>query len=156
MCMPTATTGRSVPLAACSRGHAVARVAVGQERTLDFAFVVAFNLRIQFFESARCNLQNDGQDRPPNSLAQMKTPFDVQSERGSIWHRWDPHIHTPGTALNDQYAGSDPWAAFLDAIEAFLNAVNMNPALPASWGMLQSLYRMTGQAENAETAPTLR
>jgi hypothetical protein len=26
--------------------------------------------------------------------------------------------HTPGTALNDQYAGPDPWAAFLDAIEA--------------------------------------
>ncbi len=44
--------------------------------------------------------------------------FDVQSKRGSIWHRWDPHIHTPGTALNDQYAGLDPWAAFLDAIEA--------------------------------------
>ena len=44
--------------------------------------------------------------------------FDVKSKRGSIWHRWDPHIHTPGTALNDQYAGPDPWAAFLDAIEA--------------------------------------
>ncbi len=35
-----------------------------------------------------------------------------------MWHRWDPHIHTPGTALNDQYGGADPWAAFLDAIEA--------------------------------------
>lgn len=38
------------------------------------------------------------------------------------------------------------------AIEAFLNAVNINPALPASWGMLQSLYKMAGQAENARTA----
>jgi tetratricopeptide (TPR) repeat protein len=38
------------------------------------------------------------------------------------------------------------------AVDAFLNAVNINPALPASWGMLQSLYRMTGQAANAETA----
>jgi energy-coupling factor transporter ATP-binding protein EcfA2 len=47
----------------------------------------------------------------------MKAEFDVQSEKGSLWHRWDPHIHTPGTALNDQYAGPDPWAAFLDAIE---------------------------------------
>ena len=47
----------------------------------------------------------------------MADMFDVQSKRGSIWHRWDPHIHTPGTALNDQYAGLDPWAAFLDAIE---------------------------------------
>ncbi|HME37872.1 MAG TPA: sulfotransferase [Steroidobacteraceae bacterium] len=38
------------------------------------------------------------------------------------------------------------------AIEAFLSAVNINPALPASWRMLESLYRMTGQAENAAMA----
>ena len=38
------------------------------------------------------------------------------------------------------------------AIEAFLNAVNLNPALPASWRTLQTLFRMTGQTENAEMA----
>jgi tetratricopeptide (TPR) repeat protein len=38
------------------------------------------------------------------------------------------------------------------AIEAFLRAVHLNPALPASWSMLEGLYRMTGQAENAATA----
>jgi tetratricopeptide (TPR) repeat protein len=38
------------------------------------------------------------------------------------------------------------------AIDAFLRAVNINPALPASWRTLQSLYRMTGQAESAEMA----
>ncbi len=38
------------------------------------------------------------------------------------------------------------------AIAAFLNAVNINPALPASWRTLHSLYHMTGQAENAEMA----
>jgi len=38
------------------------------------------------------------------------------------------------------------------AIDAFLNAVHINPALPASWRMLQSLYQMTGQAENAAMA----
>ena len=37
--------------------------------------------------------------------------------RGSIWHRWDPHIHTPGTVLNDQFKGTAPWEAFLEAIE---------------------------------------
>lgn len=26
----------------------------------------------------------------------MADMFDVQGKRGSIWHRWDPHIHTPG------------------------------------------------------------
>ena len=38
------------------------------------------------------------------------------------------------------------------AIEAYLRAVNINPALPASWKALQTLFRMTGQAANAELA----
>jgi tetratricopeptide (TPR) repeat protein len=38
------------------------------------------------------------------------------------------------------------------AIQAFITAVNINPALPASWRTLQTLYQMTGQAENAEMA----
>jgi tetratricopeptide (TPR) repeat protein len=38
------------------------------------------------------------------------------------------------------------------AIDAFLRGVNLNPALPASWSMLQSLYRMTGDEKNAATA----
>lgn len=38
------------------------------------------------------------------------------------------------------------------AIAAFLHAVNLNPALPASWQTLQTLFRMTGDAGNAQTA----
>jgi tetratricopeptide (TPR) repeat protein len=38
------------------------------------------------------------------------------------------------------------------AIEAFLKAVNLNHALPGAWGMLEGLYRMTGQADNAAMA----
>jgi len=38
------------------------------------------------------------------------------------------------------------------AIEAFLKAVHINPALPASWSMLEGLYRMRGDAANACTA----
>jgi hypothetical protein len=34
---------------------------------------------------------------------------------GSSWHRWDPHIHTPGTLFADEYAGN--WDGFLAAIE---------------------------------------
>lgn len=37
--------------------------------------------------------------------------------RGSEWHRWEPHIHAPGTILNDQFGGSDPWDAYLTIIE---------------------------------------
>jgi tetratricopeptide (TPR) repeat protein len=38
------------------------------------------------------------------------------------------------------------------AIEAFLRAVNINPALPASWKALQVLFKMTGQNAEAATA----
>src|SRR3984885_7909922 len=38
------------------------------------------------------------------------------------------------------------------AIQAFLRAVAINPALPASWSMLEGLYRMSGDGENAGTA----
>jgi tetratricopeptide (TPR) repeat protein len=39
-----------------------------------------------------------------------------------------------------------------EAIAAFLIGVNLNPALPKSWSMLEGLYRMTGQSENAGMA----
>jgi tetratricopeptide (TPR) repeat protein len=38
------------------------------------------------------------------------------------------------------------------AIHAFLRAVTINPALPSSWGMLEGLYRMCGDADNAGRA----
>jgi tetratricopeptide (TPR) repeat protein len=38
------------------------------------------------------------------------------------------------------------------AIEAFLRAVNINPALPASWTMLEGLYRLTGRQQDAANA----
>lgn len=38
--------------------------------------------------------------------------------RGSEWHRWEPHIHGPGTILNNQFGGGDPWDAYLTALES--------------------------------------
>jgi putative AbiEii toxin of type IV toxin-antitoxin system len=34
---------------------------------------------------------------------------------GSHWRRWNPHLHAPGTLLNDQFAGD--WNGYLAAIE---------------------------------------
>ena len=45
-------------------------------------------------------------------------------------------------------AARDPVAA----IAAYLRAVNLNPALPASWQALQILFRSTGQLADAEMA----
>jgi len=38
--------------------------------------------------------------------------------RGSEWHRWEPHIHAPGTVLNNQFGSSDPWAPYLTTLES--------------------------------------
>jgi energy-coupling factor transporter ATP-binding protein EcfA2 len=37
--------------------------------------------------------------------------------RGSEWHRWEPHIHAPGTILNDQFGAGDPWSVYLTTLE---------------------------------------
>jgi hypothetical protein len=37
--------------------------------------------------------------------------------RGSEWHRWEPHIHAPGTVLNNQFGAADPWNAYLTSLE---------------------------------------
>ena len=38
------------------------------------------------------------------------------------------------------------------AIESLLKAVNLNPALPMSWRMLEGVYRIAGDAQNSVTA----
>jgi hypothetical protein len=43
--------------------------------------------------------------------------------RGSLWHRWDPHLHAPGTLLSDQFKGD--WAAYIQRIK------NSSPAVRA-------------------------
>lgn len=37
--------------------------------------------------------------------------------RGSEWHRWEPHIHAPGTLLNNQFNAGD-WDCYLKLLEA--------------------------------------
>ena len=37
--------------------------------------------------------------------------------RGSEWRRWEPHIHAPGTVLNNQFGVADPWGAYLTSLE---------------------------------------
>jgi hypothetical protein len=41
----------------------------------------------------------------------------VISNSGSRWNRWEPHIHAPGTVLNDQFDRADGWERYLEALE---------------------------------------
>jgi hypothetical protein len=46
----------------------------------------------------------------------MKSDQNTSFNSGSRWHRWDPHIHAPGTVLNDQFKGN--WEGYIAALEA--------------------------------------
>lgn len=41
---------------------------------------------------------------------------------GSRWLRWDPHVHAPGTLLNDQFKGD--WEGYLKALEQAVPKIN--------------------------------
>ena len=43
--------------------------------------------------------------------------MEEQLNAGSLWHRWEPHIHAPGTVLADRYQ-KDSWSSYLDTLEA--------------------------------------
>ncbi len=42
----------------------------------------------------------------------------AETSSGSQWRRWDPHIHAPGTVLNDQFTGPDALNDYLEFLEA--------------------------------------
>lgn len=47
----------------------------------------------------------------------------VRVNRGSEWHRWDLHVHTPGTLKNDQYVGGtieEKWDGFYRSISEYV------------------------------------
>ena len=43
--------------------------------------------------------------------------------RGSVWRRWEPHIHAPGTVLADNFPKENGWELYLDAVEAVAPAI---------------------------------
>lgn len=43
--------------------------------------------------------------------------------RGSEWHRWEPHIHAPGTVLNNQFGSADPWETYITTIEGLIPVI---------------------------------
>ena len=48
---------------------------------------------------------------------------------GSIWRRWDPHVHFPGTVINDQFGGDGAWEANLAQLEVrtpVIEAIGVN------------------------------
>lgn len=53
----------------------------------------------------------------PDASVESMTGQTTTVNSGSRWHRWEPHIHAPGTVLNDQFKGADSWEEYLKALE---------------------------------------
>ena len=68
--------------------------------------------------TARTRMGNESRVR--GSAISSGTPGGITDmlTRGSEWNRWDPHIHSPGTILNDQFRGANPWSGYLETLEA--------------------------------------
>jgi hypothetical protein len=63
--------------------------------------------------------------------------MDDTVSRGSVWRRWEPHIHAPGTVFNDQYpAGESSWDDFIKKLES------TDPAVEAIG--ITDYYRLDG------------
>ncbi|WP_288637744.1 MULTISPECIES: TrlF family AAA-like ATPase [Sphingobacterium] len=59
-----------------------------------------------------------------SSLSEASEKADVLPS-GAEWLRWEPHIHGPGTVLNDQFKGSNAFNQYLTDLE------NLNPTVRA-------------------------
>jgi tetratricopeptide (TPR) repeat protein len=100
------------------------KLAVGLPPNRDVLYLIATNQRcLMQINEALTTLQRLEQNHPQFSL--------LHQERGYCY-----------TTLRDAPR----------AIEAFLQAVKLNPALAASWAMLENLYRITGEAKGREMA----
>src|SRR5215471_12040959 len=99
-------------------------LAVAAPENRDVLYLIAANLRcLNRIPDALAALQHLEQQHPQFSL--------LYQERGHCY-----------TSLRDAPR----------AIDAFVRGVNLNPALVASWSMLERLYQITGDARNAATA----
>jgi len=41
----------------------------------------------------------------------------IDCSKGAEWRKWDLHLHTPGTAKNDQF-GSDSWVTYISTLDS--------------------------------------
>lgn len=71
--------------------------------------------------------------------------------RGSEWHRWEPHIHAPGTVLNDQFKVGD-WDAYLKALE---DAVPLVEAIAITDYYTTALYEEALRRKDAGRLPNV-
>ena len=83
---------------------------------------------------------------------------DVTTERsdalnqGSLWRRWDPHVHLPGTLLNDQFAS----LSIEDALRGLARADPAIEVIGVTDYFTTASYRRAAAALDAGVAPSIQ
>ena len=72
--------------------------------------------------------------------------------RGSVWRRWEPHIHAPGTVMNDQFAGPSAWDDYISALEAASPTIE---ALAVTDYYVTETYQRVVEFKNAGRLPNV-
>jgi hypothetical protein len=62
-------------------------------------------------------------DLKPDESDPIEARKQEELNSGSRWCRWEPHVHAPGTVLNDQFKGDDSWEGYLTALETAAPAI---------------------------------
>jgi hypothetical protein len=73
--------------------------------------------------------------------------------RGSEWRRWEPHIHAPGTLMNDQFRGPTAWEDYLTALEC---AAPLIQAIAVTDYYVTETYEQVIKFKNSGRLPSIK
>ena len=76
----------------------------------------------------------------------------VVNSQGSVWRRWDPHLHLPGTLLNDQFDD----LSLEDALDKLATAEPTIEAIGVTDYFTTASYRKAATLLEAGVAPSIR
>lgn len=63
------------------------------------------------------SLERSAADEQGRQIKLAAEKGEIMLNRGSEWRRWEPHIHAPGTVMNNQFSGPNAWDDYLTALE---------------------------------------
>ena len=76
----------------------------------------------------------------------------MRQSQGSTWRRWDPHVHLPGTLLNDQFGG----LSVDEALRALAAAQPPIEVIGVTDYFTTASYRLAAAALDSGVAPSIR
>jgi len=72
---------------------------------------------------------------------------------GSLWNRWEPHVHAPGTLFNNQFSGSDSWDQYFKALETSVPRIK---AIAVTDYYLTGTYEQVRKAHDEGRIPNIK